>query len=245
MIRLATAILLVTQAIGASAQTESVPLPGAVPLLVKEAGESPSLGEEAHAVAGEPIYAKFDYGVWQVARLPKALHVNAKLTIPGDEPLLGYVSRVGRKNGQVIYCLYRGQGTSAMTLSTVYKWACLQDLDDDGSFDRVVFPARPAKKLKSSVDFSIDTVNTLPDQLEAFGGNHYRKEILYQGVAGGVLRLLYREFTNDMARPAFSQELTYDLLELPMSVTFKSVRLEVSSAGNDGIDFKLLSGLSD
>ncbi len=56
------------------------------------------------------------------------------------------------------------------------------------------------------------------------------------------MRLLYREFVNDMAREAFSQELTFDLAAGPMMVSVKGARIEVIKAGNEGIEYRVLQG---
>lgn len=75
-------------------------------------------------------------------------------------------------------------------------------------------------------------------------GEVMRAEILYQGAAAGVLRLMYREYTNELARPAFAQELTYDLAgAMPLEVAVQDARLEVLAAGNDGIRYRILKGL--
>lgn len=64
-------------------------------------------------------------------------------------------------------------------------------------------------------------------------------ELLYQGVGGGVLRLTYREYTGeDLARPAFSQEVTYDIDPAgPTEILFKGARITVLSAGNTGVRY--------
>jgi hypothetical protein len=46
---------------------------------------------------------------------------------------------------------------------------------------------------------------------ERMGTKAFRREILYSGGAKGTIQLQYREFANDFARPAFSQDLSFDL----------------------------------
>lgn len=66
-------------------------------------------------------------------------------------------------------------------------------------------------------------------------------ELLYQGVGGGVLRLTYREFTGeDLARPAFTQEVTYDIVpDGPTEILFKGSRIIILSAGNTGVRYRV------
>ncbi|MFT5644441.1 MAG: hypothetical protein ACI83P_001997 [Janthinobacterium sp.] len=60
--------------------------------------------------------------------------------------------------------------------------------------------------------------------------------------SGNILRLSFREYINDMARPSYFQDVTYDIPSFPTEITFKTVKLQVLSAGNNGIRYKILSG---
>jgi hypothetical protein len=64
-------------------------------------------------------------------------------------------------------------------------------------------------------------------------------ELIYSGKAGTVIKVVYREFSNDLARPAFSQELQYDLNESKI-VKFRKTTIEVIQATNQEITYKVL-----
>lgn len=70
-----------------------------------------------------------------------------------------------------------------------------------------------------------------------------RMELIYGGVANDIVKITYREFNltgyDAYARPAFSQELQYDLKQSKI-ITFKQTKLEVISAANDKIVYKVL-----
>jgi hypothetical protein len=42
-------------------------------------------------------------------------------------------------------------------------------------------------------------------------GGGYRWELLYDGVDGSTLKVTYREYKDDLARPAFFQSASYTL----------------------------------
>lgn len=67
----------------------------------------------------------------------------------------------------------------------------------------------------------------------------FRKELVYQGKSGNTIRLLYREFCDEMARPAFYQDLTYDMTETNI-IGFREMTIEVIEATNLYIKFVLL-----
>ena len=70
----------------------------------------------------------------------------------------------------------------------------------------------------------------------------FKRELIYVGVSKNVVSILYREFKNDMARPAFTQEIKYDLAE-GNEIGYRGARFQVISATNTGIKYTLLKTL--
>ena len=74
----------------------------------------------------------------------------------------------------------------------------------------------------------------LPVDIERVGS--YKQELIYNGKSKDTIRLSYREYIKDMARPAFYQDLTYDLAE-SREIAFRDLRIEVLEATNSAIKF--------
>jgi hypothetical protein len=70
--------------------------------------------------------------------------------------------------------------------------------------------------------------------------NNFQQEFIYGGKAGNVLKFTYREFANDMARPAFNQDVQYDLTE-SNEIGFKGARLLVLNATNTKLEYRLIT----
>ena len=70
--------------------------------------------------------------------------------------------------------------------------------------------------------------------------DNFVQEIVYNGKAGNHLKFIYREFSDSVTRPAFTQEIQYDISESPI-VNFKNVQLEVVQASNTKIVYKLIN----
>ena len=68
----------------------------------------------------------------------------------------------------------------------------------------------------------------------------FREELLYTGRTGHTLAITYREFKKDFARPAFYQNLTYDVSQ-SHELVFRNYRLELLGADNTGIKFIVVS----
>jgi hypothetical protein len=64
-------------------------------------------------------------------------------------------------------------------------------------------------------------------------------ELLYSGVDADTMRINYREYSpDDLARPAFFQDLTYPVGQ-PV-VRFRDLRLEILSADSQQVRFRVL-----
>lgn len=70
------------------------------------------------------------------------------------------------------------------------------------------------------------------------GTDSFRRELIYSGVSQGTVSIEYREFINDMARPAFSQTLRYDLAEGDV-IGFRGARFQILDATNINIRYKV------
>jgi len=79
-----------------------------------------------------------------------------------------------------------------------------------------IFPMKKVEGFKTKPDIFIDNDCS----------NCYKQEFIFNGKVGNNLKFVYREYINDMARPAFNQDLQYDLNESSV-VGFKGLRLEI------------------
>ena len=71
--------------------------------------------------------------------------------------------------------------------------------------------------------------------------DEYKQSLIYTGRENDIIKFTYREFSGDMARPAFTIDATYDIKDENI-IRFKGVSLEVIEADNQTIKYKLLSG---
>lgn len=66
----------------------------------------------------------------------------------------------------------------------------------------------------------------------------FKKEIIYTGVSQKTITFIYKEFVDNLARPAFTTELKYDISDDGM-IGYKGARFQVINAGNTGIKYKV------
>lgn len=80
-------------------------------------------------------------------------------------------------------------------------------------------------------------------EVDFFIKTSFKRELIFVGGNSKVINLLYREYKDDIARPAFSQDLKFDITEDDV-IGFKGARFQVIKAGNTGITYKVLRHLN-
>lgn len=90
--------------------------------------------------------------------------------------------------------------------------------------------------------------NVTPDvaetQIQDVDSPGFRQELIYNGRIGDSLKFLYREFSGDLMRPPFSQEVQYDLND-SHTIGFRGVRIEVIEATNTQLRYRVVSSFPD
>lgn len=71
----------------------------------------------------------------------------------------------------------------------------------------------------------------------------FQQTLIYSGRVGNRVNIGYREFSNNVARPAFNNDVEYDLDDSD-TIGYKGARLQIISASNSQIVFKLLSNFN-
>lgn len=77
----------------------------------------------------------------------------------------------------------------------------------------------------------------------SYAPSRAQQTLLYSGKIGNRITLGYREFKDEIARPAFSNDVAYDLTESTV-LGYKGARLEVINATNTEITYKVIAGFN-
>ncbi|SFP85451.1 hypothetical protein [Hydrogenimonas thermophila] len=113
---------------------------------------------------------------------------------------------------------------------------CLFDSNNDSKFDKIGSKINGLYgNLNSPIAYSLS--KTPPN----FGEDSFKYIVLYQGKKGNVIKISFREFINNLARPAFTQDIEYELNSNGSTIIgFKGLRIEVLKATNLDITYKVL-----
>ncbi len=75
-------------------------------------------------------------------------------------------------------------------------------------------------------------------------GTSFKQTLIYSGRVGNKIKIAYREFSNSLARPAFSNDVEYDL-SISNVIGYKGSRIEVINSDNSSITYRLLKNFSE
>lgn len=114
---------------------------------------------------------------------------------------------------------------------------CLKDSNGDNHFDRAYSMNAFGMLINGR---SIDGIRyRVADQNIQDG---FKYELIYQGRDRDTVRIAYREYTDNLARPAFSQDLSYTLKGAQTDIRFRDVALTIHEANNNEITYVVESG---
>ena len=71
----------------------------------------------------------------------------------------------------------------------------------------------------------------------------FQQTLIYSGKVGTKINISYREFSNSLARPAFNNDVEYDLSSSP-TIGYKGARITVLKATNEYIKYRVLSNFN-
>jgi len=70
-------------------------------------------------------------------------------------------------------------------------------------------------------------------------GKSFQQTLIYSGKVGNKINISYREFSNNRARPAFNNDVEYDLSE-SKTIGYKGALIEVINANNSSITYRVI-----
>jgi hypothetical protein len=204
------------------------------PVMTEKVGQSPQIGSQATAPVGGTVFSQFRY--WSRVGYRLDAPVNSSFMLGRVAAAQGEPLIQAAIDGKDVLCTERR--TYFDPVVGPHRSTCFIVASGSGSFTRMTVAPGVVwveRDLPSPVAYS-QSEQIFP-RSEAF-----KYELLYQGISGKTIRLSYREFINDMARPAYFQDVSYDISVLPVTLTFKTVKLEVFSADNNALTYRVLSG---
>lgn len=195
----------------------------------------PGIGVESNAEVGQTIISKAFLATSEAIRIqePASEVVNypGTTTIPaGIHPL------IARTDGGKLYSA--GNGTYSMMGTSVPSVGSAIFVPENKSLPAVVYHSTAmgymtGKKPIVGIEYTTS---------DKWSEGSFKRELVYSGVSQNTITILYREYQENIARPAFSQELKYDLAQ-GKTIGYKGARFEVLKATNTDIVYKVVKAI--
>lgn len=184
------------------------------------------VGESASAAVGEVMLDRYHYSA-----APVALPVAAIASGEGRMSVAAGARLVARRvDGERAYCS-----------PIEANFACFYDNDNDSRFDHVLVTNMGITSSKRPLLPA--AAYTLTDGTLAQG---FKSELVYLGRSGQTIDVRYLDYTDDLARPTYQQDLHYTLdVQGAGEISYRAARLKVLAADNQRIRYEILSGFAD
>lgn len=194
----------------------------------------PSIGEAATAEVGDSLYQEGIRTVVRTYRATLKSDVESKM----DN---GYV--LAEKAGSGGAMLMRPDSHAPMLCFMTKNTGivgffgdrnvagCLIDTSGNQVFDRAMFKQYDSYfPLSAPTPYEVQVTETASE-----GPDDFYVDVLYQGMSKGEVKISYREFSHGIARPAFTQDVSYELEPDGTGIIgFKGMRIKVLKAtGHD------------
>ena len=198
----------------------------------------PQIGKVARAEVGESLYSEYAntqskelIGSVKESVVVQMENYRLSVTAGSIRPIL---TRTGSQSSMMCFPVKR-TGVGVIWGNKGYL-GCLVDTKGDQTFDTATFAHRTGDfPLEKPVPYSVET-----QEITEVAQDKFQIEILYQGMSKGEVKISYREFYKGIARPAFTQDVTYELSSDGTAVVgFKGMRLKVLKATGQSIEYVL------
>ncbi|MCC2960350.1 hypothetical protein LK540_07890 [Massilia sp. IC2-278] len=197
----------------------------------------PAIGEVSTAEVGESLYKE---GIRTVSKRYQAV-----LKAGGSSKMdRGYVLTV--KAGYGGQMLVRG-GIPMLCFTTENTGVvgffgdrnvlgCLADIGKNQEFTRSLFPHYAGMfPVSAPIPYEVSVTET-----ETENPDDFFVDVLYQGTSKGEVKISYREYSHGIARPAFTQDVSYELQkDGTAAIGFKGMRIKVLKATGQDIQYIL------
>ncbi|SEA84213.1 hypothetical protein SAMN05660420_03378 [Desulfuromusa kysingii] len=143
----------------------------------------------------------------------------------------GYYLKQGSNEKAEFYYPSGGSESGQVTKAALADpWKCLQAYKEEQKL--CVITVFNALVCKSNVNF---------ERLKHHGtrSDSFQQTLIYSGKFGEKINIGYREFSNSTARPAFNNDVEYDLRQSKI-IGYKGAKIEIIEATNELIKYRVI-----
>ena len=143
----------------------------------------------------------------------------------------GFLKKTGEDESSEYYVPYGGGDSSTINKNALSDpWKSVEASKKENKIGIIT---------ALNVHVMVDAVGVSRVKKSFNADDSFQQTLIYSGKIGTKVRLGYREFSHNLARPAFNNDVEYDLNE-STTVGYKGARIEILEATNELIKYKLI-----
>lgn len=205
---------------------------------------TPKVNTDAEAEIGQTIISKANLTTYPAVKVNQALSDTVKQSLMNNRysgtttinPGI-YKKTSEDANGSFFPDPY---GTFQFAAGTI-KCTCGVYVPHDATKPPVMFTYHSTIGA-TGFEFGVNQLDVSKTVSEVWSTDSFKKELVYGGMSQKTISISYREFSDGTARPAFSQDLKYDLSEGD-EIGFRGARFQVIKASNTVLKYKVTKAL--
>jgi hypothetical protein len=205
------------------------------PTITNKTGTNPPLNVKVRKNVGDVIFDQFNYSLIKNAHLKnnyKDKFGLGKIVINKNDILIYYSNGKESK-----YCSVKKAYLDPIV--GPYSNVCFSGIDEKNKiFTKISVPL-----IMFGKSFPLKQPLKYVDAVIPYNSEGYRYQLIYDGIDNNTLKITYREFINNLARPAFYQTVSYKIKKnhYTQIIRFKSVKIIIYNANNQYIEYKIVS----
>lgn len=193
----------------------------------------PALDTEVTAQVGEEMLRQGKYYEGDGIRLSQEIKFGGLFTAYTLTP--GEYAKEGEDKTSEFFQPSTGPRGGAVKKNPIADpWKSIQLMKDNSKIAVITFIN--AKIPEKAVGITRIKIPVLADDA-------FQQTLIYSGRVGTKIKIGYREFSNNNARPAFNNDVDYDLNESKI-IGYKGARIEILEATNELIRYRVLQNFN-
>lgn len=189
----------------------------------------PPLNSVSTAYVGDELLSQgkfYDYD---------ALIVNNQTSISGYDVPVGHYLKLGEGDSTATYSPIAKSGGAVTVKSFFY--------DPPGTLMTKKQSANELCVVSIYSALTCDTADFVEKRIMVFDDDSFQQTLIYSGKVGQKINIGYRERSSSQARPAFNNDVEYDLSESNV-IGYKGAKLEIIEATNEYIRYRVISNFN-
>lgn len=190
----------------------------------------PAIGSIQTVQVGEELLKQGSYAENEAIKISSNIDIGFAYTL-----MPGYYMKHG-EDGKSGFYVPTGDAESGRIDKAVLAdpWVSIQAYNDKSQL--CVITAFHAASCEKNALFEVVKKPTL-------SMNSFQQTLIYSGKIGDKINVGYREFSGNVARPAFNNDVEYDLKESPV-IGYKGARIEIIEATNQYLKYKVIANFN-